>query len=72
MTTYSKEFKEKIIKKRLPPENKKFVDLGKKYKIHEQTLYKWKRQAKSKGIVYQDGKKSKEKYSREMQLQIII
>jgi len=72
MATYSKEFKEKIIKKMLPPENKKVVDLGKEYKIHEQTLYKWKRQAKSKGIVYQDGKNSKEKYSREMQLQIII
>jgi transposase-like protein len=72
MTAYSKEFKEKIIKKMLPPENKKVVDLAKEYKIHEQTLYRWKRQAKSKGIVYQDGKKSKEKYSREMQLQIII
>jgi hypothetical protein len=30
------------------------------------------RKAKSNGIVYQDGKKSKEKYSKKMQLQIII
>ena len=72
MATYSKAFKEKLIKKMLPPENKKVKDLVKEYKIHEQTLYKWRRKAKSNGIVYQDGKKSKEKYSKEMQLQIII
>jgi transposase-like protein len=72
MATYSKAFKEKLIKKMLPPENKKVKDLVKEYKIHEQTLYKWRRKAKSNGIVYQDGKKSKEKYSKKMQLQIII
>ena len=72
MAAYSKEFKEKLLKKMLPPENKKVVDLAKEYKVHKQTLYRWKREAKSKGIVYQDGKKSKEKYSKEMQLQIII
>ena len=72
MAAYSKEFKEKLIKMMLPPENKKVKDLVKEYKIHEQTLYKWRKEAKSKGTVFQDGKKSKEKYSKEMQLQIII
>ena len=35
-----------------PPENKKVVDLPKEYMIHEQIRYKWKREAKSKGIIY--------------------
>jgi len=70
--TYSKEFKEKLVKLMLPPENKPVKELVAEYKIHEQTLYKWRKEAKSKGTVYQDQKKSKQKYSKEMQLQIII
>lgn len=72
MATYSKEFKEKLIKLMLPPENKPVKKLVEEYHINEQTLYKWRREAKSKGTVYQDNAGSKQKYSKEMQLQIII
>ena len=72
MATYKKEMKEKLIKLMLPPENKSVKDLSSEYSIHEQTLYKWRKEAKSKGVVYQDNGNSKQKYSKEMQLQIII
>lgn len=72
MATYSKEFKDKIIKLMLPPENKSVTELVDEYHVHEQTLYKWRRMTKSKGTVYQDNASSKQKYSKEMQLQIII
>ena len=72
MATYNNEFKEQLIKKMLPPENKSVKELVEEYHIHEQTLYRWRKEAKSKGDVYQDNAGSKEKYSREMQLQIII
>ena len=47
-------------------------ELANEYHVHEQTLYKWRRKTKSKGTVYQDNAGSKQKYSKEMQLQIII
>ena len=72
MATYTKDFKENLIKLMLPPENRKVKELVDEYNIHEQTLYRWRREAKSKGVVYQDNVASKQKYSREMQFQIII
>ncbi|HCO18703.1 MAG TPA: hypothetical protein DIT39_03720 [Tissierellales bacterium] len=72
MATYSKEFKDKLIKLMLPPENKSIKELVDEYHVHEQTLYKWRKTAKAQGTVYQDNAGSKQKYSKEMQLQIII
>ena len=72
MAIYSKDFKENLIKLMLPPENRAVKELVNEYNIHEQTLYKWRKEAKSKGVVYKDKATSKEKYSRVMQLQIII
>ena len=54
MATYSKEFKENLIKLMLPPENKQVKDIASEYNIHQQTLYRWLREAKFKGPVYQD------------------
>ena len=56
----------------IPPENRSVKEFVDEYGIHEQTLYKWRKEAKSKGIVYQYNGTSRQKYSREMQLQIII
>lgn len=72
MATYNKDFKEKLIKLMLPPENRSVKELVDEYGIHEQTLYKWRKDAKSKGVVYQDNGTSRQKYSKEMQFQIII
>ena len=72
MATYNKDFKDKLIKLMLPPENRSVKELVDEYSIHEQTLYKWRKEAKSKGVVYQDNGTSRQKYSKEMQFQIII
>ncbi len=72
MATYNKDFKDKLIKLMLPPENRSVKELVDEYGIHEQTLYKWRKDAKSKGVVYQDNGTSRQKYSKEMQFQIII
>ncbi len=72
MATYTKDFKDKLIKLMLPPENRSVKELVDEYGIHEQTLYKWRKEAKSKGVVYQDNGTSRQKYSKEMQFQIII
>jgi len=72
MATYTKDFKDKLIKLMLPPENRSVKELVDEYGIHEQTLYRWRKDAKSKGVVYQDNGTSRQKYSKEMQFQIII
>lgn len=72
MTTYNKDIKDKLIKLMVPPENRPVKELVNEYGIHEQTLYRWRKEAKSKGVVYKDKGTSRQKYSKEMQLQIII
>jgi len=72
MATYNEDFKDKLVKLMLPPENKSIKELVDEYHAHEQTLYKCRKKAKAKGTVYQDNAGSKQKYSKEMQLQIII
>jgi transposase-like protein len=72
MPKYSQELKEKIIKDMLPPNNIAVKDLSEKHGICDQTLYKWKRVAKANGSVVQNSKNSKEKYSNEAKLNIII
>lgn len=56
----------------LPPENKPVKELVDEYHVHQQTLYRWRNRAKSKGTVYLDNAGSKQKHSKEMQLHIII
>lgn len=72
MAPYSIEFKEKLFKLLLPPENRSVKELVQEHNVHEQTLYRWLNEAKSSGAVVQDGTSTKQKYSRVMQLQIII
>lgn len=72
MPRYSPELKEKIIKDMLPPNNIPVKELSDKHGICEQTLYKWKRVAKANGSIIQNSKNSKEKYSNEVKLNIII
>lgn len=55
MAKYSEEFKLSIIKQMMPPNNKSVSVLSKKNGIAEQSLFKWKREAKAKGIVITNG-----------------
>jgi len=58
MTRYSKEFKDNIIKQMMPPTNKSINQLSNETSISEQTLYAWKRAAKSTGIAAPAGESS--------------
>ena len=72
MAKYSEEFKLSIIKQMLPPENKKVIQISKETGIAEQTLYKWKRNAKAKGIVITDEDVKAENWSTQDKFMIVV
>lgn len=72
MAKYSEEFKLSIVKQMLPPENKKVIQISKETGIAEQTLYKWKRQAKAKGIVITDNDVKAENWSTQDKFMIVV
>lgn len=72
MTTYNKDFKDKLIKLMLPPENRSVKELVGEYGIHEQTLYKWRKDAKSKGVVYQDNGTSRQNNQRRCNFRLLL
>jgi len=49
MATYSKEFKDKIISRMLPPNNESIASLAKETQMNEQTLRNWRDQARKSG-----------------------
>lgn len=72
MAKYTEEFKLSIIKQMMPPQNKKVNQISKENGIAEQTLFKWKREAKSKGIVITDGDVQTEKWSTKDKFMIVV
>ena len=72
MAKFSEDFKLKIIKQMLAPENKKVIQLSKETGIAEQTLYKWKRQAKAKGIVITNDDVRPENWSTQDKFMIVV
>ena len=48
---YSKERKEAVLKKMMPPHNRSIVDLAREEGISEATLYLWRRQGARAGAV---------------------
>ena len=51
MAVYSRELKEQLIRKSLPPHNQRIADLGRESGLHVNTLYKWKRQLEAEGVI---------------------
>jgi transposase-like protein len=51
---YSKERKEAVLKKMMPPHNRSIVELAKEEGISEATLYLWRRQAREQGLLLPD------------------
>ena len=70
MARYSEEFKYSIVVKMLPPENRPVKDVARETGLSEGTLYKWIKQAKSKGTVV-PSKQSSEKWSTEDKFLIV-
>lgn len=51
MSKYSQSLRDKMLMEMMPPKNKSVAALAKEHGLSEQTLYKWKRQAREKGVV---------------------
>lgn len=56
----------------IPPHNKSVSSLSKGNGIAEQTLCKWKREAKAKGMVITDGEAQSEKWSTHDKFMIVV
>ena len=55
MPQYSAQFRNPILKKLLPPENRSAVSVAKEYHISATTLYGWKARVKSDDLTLEDG-----------------
>jgi transposase-like protein len=51
---YSKERKEAVLKKMMPPHNRSIIELASEEGISEATLYLWRRQARERGLLLPD------------------
>jgi len=72
MARYDKEFKYKVKRMMMPPSNKSVASISKETGISENTLYKWKREAKKEGLVVTDGETNSEKWTSEDKFQIVL
>lgn len=60
---YSKERKEAVLKKMMPPHNRSIVELAREEGISEATLYIWRRQARERGLLLPDSDSAPEGWS---------
>lgn len=72
MTIFSEDFKISIIQRMMPPQSESVASLVKETGISEAALYKWKKQAKEKGIAIPSGKKIAERWSTQDKFSIVV
>ena len=72
MTRYSKEFKNNIIKQMMPPNNKSVPHLATEAGISPNTLYAWRRTARSAGLATPAGETASERWSSEDKFLIVL
>lgn len=72
MTQYSDEFKEHLIRQMLPPISKSVRQLHNETSVSEQTLFKWKKQAKASGMAAPSGTGTSEDWSSEDKFLIVL
>lgn len=71
--SYSKEFKEKILKSLQPPENKTVAQVAKEENISRNTIYTWVAKAREKGIMIPNSNPSNElKWRKEDKFRIVM
>lgn len=63
MARYSEKFRNSIILKMMPPHNQSVADLAKETGLSKAALYKWKREAREKGLVVPGGQPNAERWS---------
>lgn len=72
MPRYSAEFKYSIITKMMPPQNQSITEIARETGLSEATLYKWKKQAKARGIAVPAGEPMVERWSTQDKFAIVV
>ena len=72
MKAYSLERKESAIRKMMPPNNASIQALSEETGITAATLYSWRKQAKSKGLVVPGNGKNTENWSSEDKFSVVL
>lgn len=73
MSTYSPDFKSKVLKQMLPPNNLSIKELSDKEGIPKGTLYTWRQQQISRGIAMPSNKSSSpDAWSSEQKLAVVV
>ncbi len=72
MAQYKEEFKLELIQRMMSPNNESVKDLSNETGIPEQTLYKWKRIAKAKGIPLPGKSTKSEKWSPQDKFSVVL
>lgn len=72
MARFSEDFKYSIIKKMMPPENQSVSKIARETGLSEGTLFKWKKQARSKGLPVPGGEPNSERWSTQDKFLIVV
>jgi transposase len=70
--SYSKEFKESVIKRMMPPNSVSVSQLCKETGVSDVTLYKWRKDYKNRGIAVPGDHSKPENWAAEDKLAVII
>ena len=72
MPKYSKEFKETIVQKMMPPNAQSIAQIGRDTGVSEQTLYNWRNQYKNEGKAVPADPSNPENWSAQDKLAVVI
>lgn len=72
MVRYNEDFKINIIQRMMPPNSESVASIAREAGLSEAALYKWKKEAKTKGIAIPSGKKSSERWSTKDKFAIVV
>jgi len=72
MAKYGEDFKLELIQRMMPPKSEKASDLSNETGVPEGTLYKWRKQAKSKGIPLPGKDVKSEKWSPQNKFSVVL
>lgn len=69
---YSKELKETVLRRMMPPSNESIATLAEEFNITSATLYAWRREAQAGGVVAPGNDRVSEAWSAESKLAVVL
>src|SRR5699024_6675778 len=69
---YSKELKESIVKRMMPPNNESVLSLCEEFGISDATLYNWRNEARAAGYASPGNDQSSDKWSSEDKFLVVL